>query len=250
VAFGQIGAAQGRRISLYGCGGSGKTSLAGMAPGPTAFFDLDESLPILKGQLPAGLDLRVVSGAGTWQGIRDALHAPGWDDVRTLCIDSGTKAEELACEWIVANIPNEKGNKVTKISEYPYGAGYRHLYDEFLKLLCDLDQHVRAGRNVVIVCHESTEKHPNPAGEDWLRAEPRLQHSPKSSIRERMRDWCDGLYYIAYDLDVENGKGKGGGTRTIYPCELPFCMAKSRTMTEPVALAKHDTTIWPRLLGL
>jgi len=216
VSFGQIGAPQGRRICVYGCGGAGKTCLACMAPGPVAFFDLDESLPILKGQLPEGLDLRVVSGAGTWQGIRDALHAPGWDGIGSIVLDSGTRAEELAIEWIIANVPHEKNAKVTKISDYPYGAGYRHLYDEFLKLLGDLDQHVRAGRNVVIICHESTEKHPNPRGEDFLRAEPRLQHSPKSSIRERVRDWCDGLYFVGYDIDVQDGKGRGED----HPCPL------------------------------
>lgn len=250
VAFGKIGEPQGRRICLYGCGGSGKTSLACLAPPPVAFFDLDESLPVLRGQLPGDLDLRVVSGATTWQTIRDALHAPGWDGIESIAIDSGTRAEELACEWIVANVPHEKGSKVAKIGDYPYGAGYRHLYDEFLKLLGDLDQHVRAGRNVVIICHESTERHPNPQGEDFLRAEPRLQHSPKSSIRERIRDWCDALFYIAYDLDVQKGKAKGAGTRTIYPNELPSFMAKSRTLTDPLPLTKYDTTIWPKLLGL
>ncbi|MCK4626278.1 MAG: AAA family ATPase [Phycisphaerae bacterium] len=46
VAFGSI-EPQGHRIGLFGPGGVGKTTLAATAPGPVAFIDLDDSLPIL-----------------------------------------------------------------------------------------------------------------------------------------------------------------------------------------------------------
>ena len=81
--------------------------------------------------------------------------------------------------------------------------------------------------------------------------EPRLQSpaSGKASIRLRVREWADHVLFIGYDVTVKDGKGKGSGTRTIYPCELPFCMAKSRTLAEPMPFPKYDTTLWTHLFG-
>jgi len=254
VAFGPIQDAAGHRVVLYGPGGIGKTSVAATAPGPVAFFDLDDSLPRLKPQLLASglaLDLRPVNGISTWAQMRDALHAPGWDEIKTIVIDSATKAEELAAEYTVATVPHEKGNRVQRIEDYGFGKGYVHVYDTFLTLLGDLDQHTRAGRNVILICHDCTSNVPNPDGEDWIRYEPRLQSpaSGKSSIRLRVREWADHVLFVGYDVAVKDRKGKGSGTRTIYPSELPHCMAKSRTISEPMPLVKYDRTLWQTLLG-
>ena len=250
VTFGSLIAAVGHRIVLYGPGGIGKTSLAAMAPGPAAFFDLDDSLGVLADQLP-DVDIRPVSGVETWQAIRDALHSPGWDTpggggegIKTIVIDSATRAEELAVDWVIANIPHDQNRRVERIEDYGYGKGYRYVYDTFLTLLGDLDQHVRAGRNVILIAHESTEKHPNPQGEDWLRSEPRLQHTPKNSIRERVRDWCDHLLFVGYDVNVDKGKGRASGSRTLWPTEQPHCMAKSRSLADSLEIVKHASAVW------
>lgn len=250
VSFGEIAKGVGHRIVLYGPGGIGKTTLAATAPGPVAFFDLDESLPRLAGQLD-GLDVRPVASGGDWQAIRDALHAPGWDAIKTIVIDSATKAEELAVAWTCANVPHEKGKAITGIENFGFGKGYQHVFDTFLALLGDLDQHVRAGRNVLLVCHECTTNVPNPTGEDWLRWEPRLQSpsSGKASIRLRVKEWADHVLFVGYDVEVEEGKGKGSGTRTVWPVELPHCMAKSRTIAEPMELGYLDGGVWAALLG-
>lgn len=233
----------GQRIGLYGPGGIGKTSLAAVAPGPVAFFDLDDSLGIL------GLDVQIVEGVETWEGLRSALQSDGWDDVRTIVIDTATKAEEMAVEWTIANIPHEKGSRVQRIEDYGFGKGYTHIYDTFMALLGDLDAHVRAGRNVVIVAHDCTATVPNPMGEDYIRYEPRLQspNSGKASIRLRLREWLDHLLYVGYDIDAKDGKAAGSGTRTIYPNELPHCMAKSRTLDEPIPYDRNDAELWRRL---
>lgn len=104
VAFGSIRDGSGHRIVLYGPGGIGKTSLAATAPGPVAFFDLDDSLPRLRTAFAESgreLEVRPVEGAESWQDIRSALHATGWDDVRTMVIDSATRAEELDRKSVV-----------------------------------------------------------------------------------------------------------------------------------------------------
>jgi hypothetical protein len=254
VAFGPILDGTGHRIVLFGPGGIGKTTLAATAPGPVAFFDLDDSLPRLKRQLgesPQKLDLRQVAGIRTWQDMRDALHADGWDGIRTIVIDSATRAEELAVEHTLLTVPHEKGQRVQRIEDYGFGKGYSHVYDTFLTLLGDLDRHTRAGRHVVLICHDCTALVPNPDGEDWIRYEPRLQSptSGKSSIRLRVREWADHVLFVGYDIAVKDGKGTGSGSRTIYPNELPHCMAKSRTLSQPLALAKFDLSLWTQLTG-
>ena len=247
VNFQAIQKRDAQRITLYGPGGIGKTTLAATAPGPVVFFDLDDSLPILLPQLD-GLDLRVVP-VDDWQSMRDALHGSGWDDIKTIVIDSGSQAELMAANWTFANTPHpdKPGTRINNIEDYGFGKGYEFVYTTFLKLLGDLDQHVRNGRNVIIVCHDCTTPVPNPAGVDWIRYEPRLQ-SPKSgkaSIRLRLREWCDHMFFIGYDVNVgKDGKANGSGTRTIYPVELPHCMAKCRSFADAIPLEYQDRTLW------
>ena len=250
VTFGKITPGVGHRIGIFGPGGVGKTSLAATAPGPVVFFDLDESLPVLGDQLD-GLDVQLAAGINTWAQLRSALQSPGWDAIKTIVIDSATKAEELAIAHTLKTVPHEKGNKVERIEDYGYGKGYVHVYEIFLTLLGDLDQHVRAGRHVILICHDCVSNVPNPTGEDWIRYEPRLQSpaSGKSSIRLRVREWADHLLFLGYDVTVKDGKGSGCGSRTIYPNELPHCMAKSRTLDEPVVLEHRSTELWERLFG-
>jgi len=251
VAFGAI-EPQGHRVGLFGPGGIGKTTLAATAPGPVAFIDLDDSLPILRPSL-GELDIRRVGGIAGWQDVRDALHSDGWDEVRTVVIDSATKAEELAVEWTLRNVRHEKdGVVIRRIEDYGFGKGFQHIYETFLPLLSDLDQHVRAGRNVVLILHDCTATVPNPKGEDYIRWEPRLQRpsSGKASIRLRVREWREHLLSVGYDVEsTKSGKAQGRGTRTIYPQEMPWCMAKSRTLADPVELVQFDTTLWNKLFG-
>ena len=251
VAFGTI-QPQGHRIVLYGPGGIGKTTLAASAPGPVAFIDLDESMPVLRSQLPADRDIRIVSGVGVWQDLREALHSTGWDDIKTIVIDSVTKAEELAGAWVLGNVPMENGKRAERLEDYGWGKQFGHIYDTFLALLGDLDQHVRAGRNVILIAHDCTTEVPNPNGPNWLRYEPRLQApaSGKNSIRLRVREWADHVLYFGYDKgDVQDGKmAKGFDSRTIYPVEMPHCMAKSRTCSAAVGVARGDTSFWNTLI--
>jgi hypothetical protein len=250
VAFGTI-QPRGQSALLYGGGGIGKTTAAMSAPGPIGLIDLEMSMSVLRPQLPAELDVRLVSGAESWQDIRDALHADGWGEIKTIVIDSVTKAEEMCGAWVIRNVKHEKKEVVIeRLEDYGWGKGLGHVYDEFLNLLADLDAHIRAGRNVILIAHDCTATVPNPHGEDWLRYEPRLQSpaSGKNSIRLKVREWADHVLFMGYDVNVEGGKGSGSGTRTLYPCELPHCMAKSRTTDTAMAVLRNDSSIWTRII--
>lgn len=252
VTFGKIERGAGDRILLFGAGGSGKTSLAAVASGPVAFFDTDRSLPKLKRSFDESgldLDLRPVN-VETWQDIRDALHAPGWDDIKTIVIDSVTVAERLCIEHIIGTVKHEKGQTIKRIEDYGYGKGFTHSYEEFLRFLADCESHSKAGRNVILIAHVCTNKVPNTQGDDYPRYEPRLQHSEsgKNSIRLATCEWADHVVSIVYDVNVKDGKGEGVGTRSAYTYEQPFTVAKSRTWQGILPLDQFDPTLWNNLL--
>jgi hypothetical protein len=249
VQFGQVAASSGHRVLLYGPGGIGKTTLASQLPGPVAFIDLDESLPRLRSQLEESgrmANIMPVTGIHNWQTLRDVIQSDGWEKVRSIVIDTGTRAEELAVAHTLETVLAD-GKRVTSVEGYGYGKGFGFVFDTFLPLLADLDRHARAGRNVVLVCHDCTSTVPNPAGEDWLRYEPRLQspNSGKASIRLRVREWADHVLFVGYDVSVgKDGKGRGAGTRTLYSAEVPHCMAKSRTTQETIPLGDDGEAVW------
>jgi len=253
VQFGEVAASSGHRVLLYGPGGIGKTTLASQLPGPVAFIDLDESLPRLRSQLEESgrmANIMPVTGIHNWQTLRDVIQADGWEKVRSIVIDTGTRAEELAVAHTLETVLVD-GKRVTSVEGYGYGKGYGFVFDTFLPLLADLDRHARAGRNVVFVCHDCTSTVPNPAGEDWLRYEPRLQspNSGKASIRLRVREWADHVLFVGYDVSVgKDGKGRGAGTRTLYSAEVPHCMAKSRTTQETIPLGDVGAEVWGAII--
>jgi hypothetical protein len=248
VVFEQAPPHVGHRILLYGPGGIGKTSLADLAPGPVVSVDLDDSLGVLQ---PA--HTQRVAGIANWNDLHEMLLGEGWKSVRTLVIDSATKAEELAVAHTLKNVLTEKGAQPTSIEGYGYGKGYQHVYETWLPLLEDLDTHVHAGRNVILICHDCMASVPNPQGEDWLRSEPRLQSpsSGKASIRLRTKEWADHVFFLNYDVNVsDKGKAQGSGTRTLYPAEMPWYMAKSRRLTKEIVIEPGSAAIWEALFGL
>jgi hypothetical protein len=242
VTSGKVDAPQ--RIVLYGPGGIGKTTLASVAP---------ESVNIDVESGSKHIDLRRIEGIDDFPTLRALLQSNALDGYKTIVLDSGTKAEELAIAHTLKTVPHEKGHAVDNLEGYGFGKGMTHVYDTFLLLLSDLDLNIRRGRNVILICHDCVENVPNPAGEDWIRYEPHLQRpkSGKASIRNRVVQWADHVLYVGYDVAVsKDGKGRGGGTRTIYPVERPTHIAKSRTLTEPMPLGGvDDASIWTAIFG-
>jgi hypothetical protein len=211
------------------------------------FYDVEEG----SGHLDVA---RVEEPLDAFDTLRAALNNPEvYAGHGAIVIDSLTKCEELAVKWTIKNVPHpEKSGKViNSIEDYGFGKGFQFVYETFLLLLGDLDKHIREGRHVICTAHECTSPVPNPNGEDWIRYEPRLQSpsSGKSSIRLRVKEWCDHLLFVGYDVFVgDDGKGKGGGTRTIYPQERPAWMAKSRTLASEISYAKNSPELWTQLL--
>lgn len=238
------------KVVLYGPGGVGKSELAslllklGVNP---VFIDIGESTKFLKVK-------RAKPNPQNWEELRAAVQHD-WSDCGAIVIDDFSKAEEFAVDFCIRTIKHEKGDgvKVIKsIEDYGFGKGYVHVYETFLTLLGDLDAQARRGKHIICIAHECTANVPNPRGEDWLRYEPRLQSPPsgKSSIRHRVKEWCDHMFFVGFDVFVdENGVGVGAGTRSIYTTELPSCMAKSRSLSQTIRYEQGNPELWKQLLA-
>ena len=234
------------KIVIYGGAGIGKSKLAslmslvGIEP---LFLDIESGTKFL--------DVARIEPQ-SFDELRAALHDTALiEPYGAVVIDSGTKAEELAIAWTLANIKHENGKSVSSIEGFGYGKGFTHAYETFMLLLGDLDAVARSGRHVVMICHACTAAVPNPAGVDFIRYEARLQSpaSGKFSIRNRVTEWADHQLFIGYDLAVEDGKAKGSGTRAIYTTERPTHVAKSRTTNETIIYQDGDASLWAKLLN-
>ncbi len=247
---------RGDRTLLYGVGGIGKSELACMAPGPVAFIDADESLEKLKPQLKDhGIPIPVRIPCSDWATTRAALQSDGYDKIKTVVLDTWAPAEA----WLVAdtlqNVKKDGGARANFIEEYGFGKGYRFTFDRFLTLLGDLDRHARAGRNVIIIAHDTTFTVPNPSGQDFLRWEPKMQHTKEASIRDRTKQWADHVLFYSYDIGVDKvagdndgrkaGRVKGAQTRTLYCVKQAHFEAKSRTCDK-----EFDVTLETMMQGI
>ena len=215
--------------------------------------------------------INAIPGIETFQDVRDALHQPGlFGSAKSIVIDTGTILELLAMQWVIDTIPHEKGTKVQRIEDYGYGKGYTHMFDAMRLIAQDLDAHIRAGRNVIILCQQCPQVIANAAGSNYLQDGPKLfAPGPDSkqtfTTRGYFCEWADHVFKIDYlQQQVSGGRvvevfgkqkemaGKitGDCTRAIFTMPTdPSYFAKTRTLTDPVVsfADQADDSIW-RLL--
>ena len=238
-------------VGIYGPGGIGKTELianAAQAGYNPILIDVDggsNNVNIARiGENNAPLD--------NWSDLRDMLHS--YDLLKPFDLigtDSLTRAEELCVQHVLGTVPRGDTTKTpaTSIESYGWGKGYTHVFENFLPLLSDLDQLRRRGKTVIVSMHECVERVPNPAGEDWIRYEPRMQNQRQGNIRARVKEWVDHLLFIGYDIAVSDRTGKAmdapeGSPRTIYPIEQPIHWAKTRSLQYAIPYPRGSADLW------
>lgn len=247
-------ARDGNRVLVYGQGGLGKSRLCCAAPGPVLVFDWDESLATLWKQLNdeqrANVRTYVPESWGDFISKFEDMSL--FAGIQTIVVDTATMAERKSEEWVKQNIPNSKGGKVSSIEDYGFKIGYRHVFDQWVKLLAIADRHRKEGRNIVFVAHAENTNTANPNGEDFLRVEPSLQKSAQGNIRNRIYEWVDYCLYMDIDKAVNTeGKVSGGNSRTIYTFGQPWFMAKQRGNAPEMIYpdVAHLEDVWSQLFA-
>ncbi|MBW1727611.1 MAG: AAA family ATPase [Deltaproteobacteria bacterium] len=256
VAEDWTGAGQGEKIILYADSGMGKTTLASMLPSPR-FIGLDDGGRKIKHPV-TNENLKYISGIETFMDVRDALTQPGlFDNDETIVIDTATILQDLAEKWVLENIKTDgKGSHfVDRLTDFGWGAGYRHVYDAMHLILPDLDPLVRQGKNIVLICQLQQTSISNPGGEDFLKDVPKLQNQYGKvcpAIWGLYSEWADHAFKIEYEgVKAKDDKAASSGNRVvrIHP-EIHF-LAKSRTI--PISVPTiyfsqpDDDSVWQYL---
>ena len=235
-----------QRIVVYGTGGIGKTTLAAYLPSPL-FLDVEGGtyrMDVLREEPEDFMALRGM--------IVSMIQNGPPKGVQSIVIDTITQVEEMVCDYVVEHRRTEKGQQVHSVEAFGWGKGWQFVSDEMNALLRDLGRlSVKHKLAVCLIAHDVPAEVPNPAGENFIRWAPKLYAGDKKgrgSIQDRVKNWCDHMLFISYDIVVEDGRASGSGTRTVYTTELPTHLAKSRTFqgVTPFSPEKPDE-VWHAL---
>lgn len=250
------GSNEGEKIILYAGTGMGKTTLASMLPIPV-FLGLDDGGRKIKNP-KTGEVLKRIPGVETYQDVRNALAQQGlFDSDKSIVIDTATILQDLAEEWMFANIKTDKGKFVNRITDYGWGAGYRHLYDTMHHILADLDHHIRKGRNIVLVCQLQQVPISSSGGPEYLKDVPQLQDKygkVSPAIWGMYAQWADHIFLIGHeDVSVSDGRATSSGKRVIHVHPEIHFEAKSRSIPCKYPLLTFDSpdddTVWQYLFN-
>jgi hypothetical protein len=260
------GKGEGEKVIIYAASGRGKTTLASMAPKPV-FIGLDDGGRKVRNPI-TGEPVRYIPGIESFQDVRDALHQPGlFTDDLSVVVDTGTILELLGMQWVIDNVPHEKGPShcvIRRIEDYGYAKGFTHLFDVMRLFFQDCDALVRQGKNIIILCQQCPVVIANAAGNNYLQDGPKLYAPGPDSkqsftIRGYACEWADHVFKIDYcdqqvvgartDKDGKEhaGKVRGSTERAVYTMpDNPSYFAKTRTLTEAVISFSNpaDDSLW------
>jgi hypothetical protein len=184
-----------------------------------------------------GEPVLAIPGITSFLDLRDVLAQQNlFPEGATIVIDTMTKAQEFIEEHVVAHVEKEKGGKAKNLSDFGWGDGFRHVYEHGRLILSDLDAHIAAGRNVILLCQLDQITVANAAGADFLEDGPKLQHNRKGSLRTEVCEWADHVGRVGYlDFQVLKGENQKTGkvatqdeTRAIFTGGAPHFTAKAR----------------------
>ena len=221
IIKGPIASAQ--RHIIYGTEGIGKTTFASRYPDPL-FIDTEGSTKnynVTRMEAPQ-------SWAMLLEEVKYVIDNPSC--CMTLVIDTLDWAEKLC----ILHTCEEYKKK--KIEDFGYGIGYRHVYDNFGKLLNLLDEVINIGINVVLTAHARINKfeQPDEMG-SYDRYELKLINTNKCSISAMVKEWADAVFFANYStfvvkVDDKSNKAKatGGKRRVMYTEHTATWDAKNR----------------------
>lgn len=230
------GSNEGEKILIYGKSGLGKTTLASQIPG-AVFLPIDDGARKINNPL-TGQPVNAITGIEDWQDVRDAVQQSVKliPERGALVVDTITRCQNLAEDWVVANVQTEKGGVARNFEAFGFGKGYRHSLEQFRLLLSDLDALIRSGRHVILLAQLDQDRIPNTAGVDYIADVPKLVENKQGPIRTEICEWCDHIVRLGFlDVDVvkdhedaRTGKTRGDDRRALFTGGAQHFIAKSR----------------------
>lgn len=227
---------QGDIVILYGEPGTGKTTLAAMLPGKTAFIDLENSTGKLKESWDAmgiGQSVAVVNGITDFVTLCQCLQSDIFAGFDNIVIDSLSKVQDWAKEYTFAHSPTKAKTKATSLEDYEFSSGPMYVFRWMIPNFWNpVEAHKRANRNVVIIAHSMFETVPNGDSTEFKQFtfDALAMKSGKDSIRHFMCNNADHVLFLKADVAGDRKKNAiGGDTKTLYAGPLPYVMAKSRS---------------------
>ncbi len=190
------------RITLYGVGGIGKSTLANCFPRP--LFLLTETSALINSNVIGP----ITSFSEIWDCMNQLLAV---DDLpyKTIVIDSISKLDQLIIEYILNQEPVKKD--VKKLASLAtacggYGAGYQAAAQLHRSFKAKMDKFQNKGISVVYIGHVTTLKHRAPDCEDYDKYSI-VMNSDKS--REPYLDDVDAVLFCkqkSYTSTTDSGR--------------------------------------------
>ena len=207
------------RVGIYGTEGVGKSTFASKFPG-AVFIDTEGStshMDVARFDPPEKLN-------DVENAIDYVIQHP--DGIGTLVIDTVDWLEKYVFRAVC-----EK-NHVNSIEDIGYGKGYVMAKETVQKLLEKLDEVIKKGIHVVLVCHSMIRKFEMP---DEMGSYDRyMLKLNEKNIAPVIKEWLDMLLFVNYRTDVvkaadgKTNKGKGGQKRIMYANHTACWDAKNR----------------------
>lgn len=210
------------KVIVYGQEGVGKTTLVGSIP-KVLILDTEDGCgrydyPHLR--------------CRNWVELQDSLREIGKEvkekkfEYSAIAIDSIDWAEEALIRHMCQGAGVESIENVAG-----YGKAYVMLGEQFGEFLAGLNWLIERGVNVIMTGHAQIKKFHDPIHGEYDRHELRLA---KHCVN-RAKEWCDGLFFLAYRTAIkpkvhegEKARAVGGKERVIYTSHTAAFDAKNR----------------------
>lgn len=225
IIKGKLNRAQ--RVILYGPEGVGKSTLAAAFPHPLVLDTEDGSHHLDVDRVPVARLADIVQAIAEVQ----QMQAAGTCAYESLVIDTADALWRMCAEQVCLD------NNWKNIEQPGYGKGYAIASARFTGLFRSLDQLMRAGMHVVIVCHMKVVKVNLPDAPEFSRycLKVSAPTSQAETAREFLKEWCDALIFCTIRNEVDGLKGKAvrANERVAFCTSNPHCESKNRLGLPP-----------------
>lgn len=252
---------RGKRVLIYGEGGSGKTTLATTLRGKTLFIDLEGSLPDLYDEdtLPANI---TPYWPTSWEEVEKAINSDNALKFTNIVIDSLTALETMFWRYIATHCRKAKeGYGMVTFSdtalpplkdekELGGGGADSAKYAMWTRFEGAINYLSTCGVNIIDICHDCEKTKDDSADGVETRHQPRLNdpNSGKNSIRMRAYEVHGEVWALRWEkLRVDDNRTKLTGRRIIYgqpdeehAAEFVGLMTKSRRGFHTAYLDEFD----------